>query len=206
MGDRASVILEVFEGGQDFELRRRAVRVRVARRWAVALPLIAFVFFSAPAWGQVASLLSLGHGYLKLGTTGGYPPPPEDCLESVHDGRIVVDEVNQIIYLCTSSGWTIGTGQQGPPGPPGPPGPQGPPGPPAQVTSFWTAAANTFCRDACSEQGGISAADANGNICRNVSGTLSKVECYQPNYHWLCGSCNTSSSYRTAQCRCIYIQ
>lgn len=43
--------------------------------------------------------------YIKLETLEGQPPPDEHCANNTHDGRMVVDSVNDLLYICTQSGW-----------------------------------------------------------------------------------------------------
>jgi len=45
------------------------------------------------------------NGYIQLSKTGGSQPPAADCNESSEYGRMKVDEVNALLYICTSSGW-----------------------------------------------------------------------------------------------------
>ena len=47
--------------------------------------------------------LSVG-GYIKLGISLG-PPPATDCDEVSELGRMKVDSVNNVIYICVTSGW-----------------------------------------------------------------------------------------------------
>jgi len=51
--------------------------------------------------------ISIEVGYIKLDTTEGTPPLNADCISGVHDGRIVIDNINDILYICTQSGWVV---------------------------------------------------------------------------------------------------
>ena len=94
----------------------------------------------------------------------------------------------------------------------GTPGPQGPAGPAAKLTEFWTATTGA-CSSACTAQGGVSAADANGNVCKSVSGVLGKAACYVSScrvggvcgHHCESGACTDNANSAQAQCRCIHI-
>ena len=44
-------------------------------------------------------------GYVQLDLTGGSLPPDEDCNEIEEYGRMVVDEINEDMYICVVSGW-----------------------------------------------------------------------------------------------------
>ena len=44
-------------------------------------------------------------GYVQLDLTGGSLPPDEDCNEPEEYGRMVIDEINEDIYICVVSGW-----------------------------------------------------------------------------------------------------
>jgi len=52
--------------------------------------------------------ISVEGGYIKLEVTNGTPPPPQDCDFSKnfsHWGRMSIDRVNSILYICTDAGW-----------------------------------------------------------------------------------------------------
>ena len=49
-------------------------------------------------------VISVEDGYKKMGS--GRAPPPTDCSDDTHTGRMFVDGVNQRLYTCTHSGWT----------------------------------------------------------------------------------------------------
>jgi len=51
------------------------------------------------------SEITIEEGYITLGTHSGAPPPNEHCTETAHGGRMVVDNVNSRIYICTQKGW-----------------------------------------------------------------------------------------------------
>ena len=137
------------------------------------------------------------------------------------------------LQYTTQTGWTCSVGTPGPQGATGATGaqgpqglkgdkgdtgaagPQGPPGYAASLTVFWTSAGGNNCSSACSSQGGVSAADSNGYLCKNISGGLGNGICYMnscsyPNgrcgYHCTSGGCNDSASTEQAQCRCLYIK
>ena len=44
-------------------------------------------------------------GYIQLATTSGNTPSNSDCDEDTEYGRMKVDEVNDLLYICTQSGW-----------------------------------------------------------------------------------------------------
>lgn len=50
------------------------------------------------------SKLQINEGYLQLATSSG-TPPATDCDEATEIGRMIVDEANTNLYVCTSSGW-----------------------------------------------------------------------------------------------------
>jgi len=55
--------------------------------------------------------ISVKGGFIKLDVTGGNPPSSTDCtIPEHHFGRMVADEVNNTLYLCTDSGWMQFTG------------------------------------------------------------------------------------------------
>ena len=139
------------------------------------------------------------------------------------------------LQYTTQTGWTCSVGTPGPQGAtgatgaPGPQGlkgdkgdtgasgsagPQGPPGPAASLTVFWTSS-SLPCSSACSSQGGVSAADSNGYVCKDIIGNLGNGVCYMNScsyphgrcgYHCLSNGCNDSGSTELAQCRCVYIK
>ena len=45
------------------------------------------------------------NGYVQLAVTGGGAPTILDCDEVNEYGRMKVDEVNALLYICTTSGW-----------------------------------------------------------------------------------------------------
>jgi len=51
-------------------------------------------------------------GYAQLDVTGGFLPPPEDCNEATEYGRMMVDEINEYLYICVASGWTSVKGKK----------------------------------------------------------------------------------------------
>ncbi len=72
-------------------------------------------------WGQNGSDVYYNDGNVGIGTTGpqsalqveGYvqldtltaAPPAADCDEAVELGRMKVDVANDLLYICTNSGW-----------------------------------------------------------------------------------------------------
>jgi len=110
-----------------------SVRIAVPSTMLIAIMSLLSLVASGvanPAWAEGGSLIVVNGGYLRLDTTQGGAPPAEDCAETSHEGRLIADEVNDTLYLCTEAGWVNGTGEQGPQGPVGPPGAQGPQGTP----------------------------------------------------------------------------
>lgn len=138
----------------------------------------------------------------------------------VNGTKIDAAKVNENFTVLKSAiNANAGTpGPQGPQGPQGnqgvqgPQGPQGPAGPAAKLTEFWTATTGA-CSSACTAQGGVSAADANGNVCKSVSGVLGKAACYVSScrvggvcgHHCESGACTDNANSAQAQCRCIHI-
>lgn len=54
--------------------------------------------------GSVAVTVD-GQGYLKISTTLGGVPNASDCDETQEYGRMKIDEVNALLYICTEAGW-----------------------------------------------------------------------------------------------------
>jgi hypothetical protein len=52
-----------------------------------------------------ASQISINDGFIRLETTDGDAPIGADCSLDTHNGRMVVDDVNDLLYVCTASGW-----------------------------------------------------------------------------------------------------
>lgn len=44
-------------------------------------------------------------GYVQLDLTDGSPPPAEDCDDPSEYGRMMVDQINEDVYVCVVSGW-----------------------------------------------------------------------------------------------------
>lgn len=44
-------------------------------------------------------------GYVQLALTDGNMPPEADCDESSEYGRMMVDQINEDVYICVVSGW-----------------------------------------------------------------------------------------------------
>lgn len=72
--------------------------------------------------------ISVQGGYIRLDTLKGNAPDPLDCNEAAHDGRLVLDEVYDILYACTQQGWIVPEGPQGDKGDTGATGATGPKG------------------------------------------------------------------------------
>jgi len=53
----------------------------------------------------MTTLFSVKGGYIKMDTTDGNAPSDAECSETAHNGRMVVDDVNNLLYICTASGW-----------------------------------------------------------------------------------------------------
>jgi subtilisin-like proprotein convertase family protein len=51
------------------------------------------------------SLIEISGGYISLDVTNGAPPINADCEEPAHEGRMVYDNVNSVLYICSSTGW-----------------------------------------------------------------------------------------------------
>jgi hypothetical protein len=51
------------------------------------------------------SEIGIKGGYINLETTDGSAPPDSDCSLDAHNGRMIVDDVNNLLYICTDSGW-----------------------------------------------------------------------------------------------------
>lgn len=105
-------------------------------------------------------------------------------------------------------------GDKGEPGAIGPQGPAGPAGPGASLTVFWTGDKSGNCASACVAQGGISAADANGAVCKDISGTQGTGTCDisrcspggKCGWHCRTGACVDDARTEQAQCRCVYVR
>ena len=60
-----------------------------------------------PVYGCIEpspSEITIEGGFIKLDTSTARPPEVH-CLESAHEGRMVVDSVNGKLYICTDIGW-----------------------------------------------------------------------------------------------------
>ncbi len=51
--------------------------------------------------------ISVKGGYFNLDVTTGNMPPLSDCSTTEHMGRMVLDEVSEVLYLCAQSGWVV---------------------------------------------------------------------------------------------------
>lgn len=51
------------------------------------------------------SQIGIEGGFIKLDTTDGFAPPDRNCSLTAHNGRMVVDDVSNKLYICTASGW-----------------------------------------------------------------------------------------------------
>jgi hypothetical protein len=49
--------------------------------------------------------ISIEDGFIKLDTTDGNAPNADYCSETAHNGRMVFDDVNDRLYICTATGW-----------------------------------------------------------------------------------------------------
>lgn len=49
--------------------------------------------------------ISVKDGYIKLDTIDAPPSTNIDCVDVSQEGRMVVDSVNNLLYICTQSGW-----------------------------------------------------------------------------------------------------
>ena len=49
-------------------------------------------------------VMTIETGYIQLDTYGEAPPAPH-CADITHQGRMVIDSVNGLIYICTETGW-----------------------------------------------------------------------------------------------------
>ena len=49
--------------------------------------------------------ISVSNGYIKLDITSGQAPAESDCNNASHEGRMVLDNVNETLYVCTKNGW-----------------------------------------------------------------------------------------------------
>ena len=58
-------------------------------------------FYSGPTTNQ----MSIDNGFIKLDTTEGIGPFDVDCASSDQHGRLIVDDVNGLLYVCTEAGW-----------------------------------------------------------------------------------------------------
>ncbi len=50
--------------------------------------------------------VSLSSAYVNLDITNGHPPPTTHCQDDSHYGRMVLDDVKSILYVCDQTGWT----------------------------------------------------------------------------------------------------
>ena len=50
--------------------------------------------------------VSVSGAYVTLDITNGSAPPVNNCQDDRHYGRMVVDDVNSILYVCDQTGWT----------------------------------------------------------------------------------------------------
>ena len=44
-------------------------------------------------------------GFIQLDTNSGSPPAAGDCTDEDERGRMIVDDVNDLLYICMASGW-----------------------------------------------------------------------------------------------------
>lgn len=52
------------------------------------------------------SQLSIQGGFLKLDVTNGKVPADNECNEVMHRGRMVYDDINDLVYYCGVNGWS----------------------------------------------------------------------------------------------------
>lgn len=57
---------------------------------------------SAPSKPEI----SVSGGFIKMDTTNGNQPDFIDCSTQEHYGRTVIDDVAEILYICTQNGWS----------------------------------------------------------------------------------------------------
>ena len=50
-------------------------------------------------------VITIDEGYIQLDTHDRTPPPSVHCEHPSQHGRMVVDSVNDLLYICTQSGW-----------------------------------------------------------------------------------------------------
>ena len=66
--------------------------------------------FDSKTGCRAPSQISIESGFIKLNTTDGSVPFGADCSETAHNGRMVVDDVSNVLYICTATGWrTVST-------------------------------------------------------------------------------------------------
>lgn len=49
--------------------------------------------------------ISVEASYIQLETYKNSAPPAAHCDDVTHEGRMIVDSVNDLLYICTQSGW-----------------------------------------------------------------------------------------------------
>ena len=54
---------------------------------------------------DVKPQVSVENGFIKLDATQGNVPDDPDCTLQNHYGRMVFDEINEVLYICGQSGW-----------------------------------------------------------------------------------------------------
>lgn len=49
--------------------------------------------------------IKVNDGFINFSVTNGSVPSDSYCSDSTHYGRTVVDEINSLLYICTTAGW-----------------------------------------------------------------------------------------------------
>lgn len=71
------------------------------------------IFFGLPQDGDFffrtysTSCPQSNYGFVNLDTTNGSIPSNYDCQVDDHLGRLIVDGINNHLYICTQSGWIV---------------------------------------------------------------------------------------------------
>ena len=61
------------------------------------------------ALGVPDTKLSVDGGYIKLDNIDGGTPPDSHCSVEAHNGRMIYDDISEVIWVCTKSGWKAAT-------------------------------------------------------------------------------------------------